>query len=41
MTWNQSFENHVGLAHELCKLAGASEWLEFKVNSHEPRETGE
>lgn len=41
MTLKRSVEYLVGLVRELCKLAGESECVEFKVNSHQPQEIGE
>lgn len=41
MTLRRSVKYLVGLVRELCKLAGESECVEFKVNSHQPQEIGE
>ena len=41
MTTELSVDYLIGLVRELCKQSGESEWLEFKVNEHEPSEVGE
>ena len=41
MTSNQDSEYLASLVHELRKLPGETEWLEFKVNYSEPEEIGE
>lgn len=41
MTLNRSVEYLVGLVRELCKLPAESEWVEFKVNAHPPKQIGE
>ena len=41
MTMDRPVEYLVGLVRELCKLARETEWVEFKVDRHEPQEIGE
>ena len=41
MTMDRPVEYLVSLVRELCKLTGETEWVEFKVNVHEPQEIGE
>ena len=41
MTMDRPVEYLMGLVRELCKLPRETEWVEFKVDVHEPREIGE
>ena len=41
MTMDRPVEYLVSLVRELCKLPRETEWVEFKVNVHEPQEVGE
>ena len=41
MMMDRSVEYLVGLVRELCILTGETEWVEFKVDRHEPEEIGE
>ena len=41
MMMDRSAEYLVSLVHELCKLPGETECVEFKVNIHNPQEIGE
>ena len=41
MNANRDNDYLAGLVRELCKLAQETEWVEFKVNSGEPRRIGE
>ena len=41
MTMDRPAEHLVSLVRELCKLPGETEWVEFKINVHEPKEIGE
>ncbi len=41
MTTPQSVEYLSDLVRELCKLPRETDWVEFKVNRHEPNEIGE
>ena len=41
MTTDRSPKYLAGLVNELCKLPGETDWVEFKVNHHEPRRIGE
>ena len=41
MTMGRSVAYLVSLVHELCRLTGETECVEFKVDVHEPQEIGE
>lgn len=41
MTINRPEDYLISLVHELCKLPGETEWLEFKHNNDDPEEIGE
>lgn len=41
MTMDRSTEYLVSLVRELCRLAGETEWIEFKVNVRKPEDIGE
>ena len=41
MTIDRPVEYIVSLVRESCSLTGETEWVEFKVNDHEPHEIGE
>ena len=40
MMMDRPVEYLVSLVRELCKLPGETEWVEFKVNAHKPKEIG-
>ena len=41
MTVDWPPEYFISLVHELCRLAGETEWVEFRVNIRQPEESGE
>ena len=41
MTLDRPVEYLISLVQELRRLTEDTEWVEFKVNVHEPREIGE
>ena len=41
MTMDRPVGHLVSLVRELCKLPRETEWVEFKINVHEPKEIGE
>ncbi len=41
MMMDRPVEYLVGLVRELCKLTRETEWVEFKVDRHQPEEIGE
>lgn len=38
---DRPIEHLLSLVHELCRLTGETEWVEFKVNIRKPEEVGE